>query len=85
MKYRNGTQLKCDMTKPGTDDPCDKHSWSFLETQQWFEKDGYGSFHRKDIFYCRNCADLKIAKRVHYLGSNHTPRLEKPDWYTKPL
>ena len=73
------------MIKPDTDDTCDKHSWSFLETQQWFEKDGYGSFHRKDIFYCRVCTELKINTRYHYVRFNHTPEMEKPEWYTKTI
>lgn len=60
---------------------CD-HSWAILEAKQWKETSGYGSYHRRDQFFCSKCLELKIIARDYYCTSSGEMKYQIPDWFT---
>lgn len=59
-----------------------EHTFVHIETKQWFDKSGYGSWNRIDLFFCDECLHMKEVKRTKECKSNSIPEIDKPDWYT---
>lgn len=64
---------------------CKEHSWGLLESHQYKNLSGYGSYHRRDQFYCSKCLEIKIVSRDLYVKSGDDIKHYRPDWFTYVL
>ena len=67
---------------PASERVC-QHYWCHIETSQEHDTSGYGRFVRRDIFYCPDCTELKVATQSFYRQSADDRTV--PEWFTGPV
>ena len=58
------------------------HHWVHMESLQWFDVSGYGTFHRKDIYHCDQCLEMRHTLQSKELHAGDKPKHHIPGWYT---
>lgn len=62
-----------------------QHQWQHLQTVQEFKRSGYGSFHRRDIYHCIHCAELKVTEQVKEMEAGASRFHCIPEWWTETM